>query len=680
MLDVPPLSPRRQPRTLLYDNFRVGVNQKGDPTEIKQLRDCQNAIMDRFGFRKREGYAKKGTSLGSVKVTGLGDANVKGDLYHFAICGQVLKKWKVSTDSDWSNTDKVALTTQQNTTIKSFPFQDGSSSDNGTADADSTTRYIKDSAKSWTVDAYIGYIVHIDGGTGSGQRKLITANDADTLYVNEPFDITPDDTSTYDIYAVDYQACFANNSQNPWYYNGTSSSDITMPGPVTAFRDIETHDKRLWGLFRDQIWFSDEGFGNQFSNNSVIPFANKDRWCLRIEKLNEQLVVYKENSFGIVTGKNGIYGVQERSHNVGLYAVNSLATGAELQFFLSKCGVEIVNRYEYEITKEALPISENIAPWLAEHSAAELQAAAGWVQDNYYYLAISQSTNYYVYRYDILRSDPFSTNPDKQIWDRFKVADPINVLGSLNGDFSAGSGVVSSNGYVYTLLSGNDDDGDAIETVVQTRDEDFKYPDADKEFDKVHIWCEEATAAIQYTVEYRLDLASSWSTLGTFYANTDVEKEPAKGTLTLTGLPTATETFVVNATTFTAVASGATTDQFNIGTTADETADNIVDCLNSGSEAANISAYKGGEGIVIVEWTLSGTDGGGVTFTEALTNATADGSGSLTATAKGRIHKEFDLYKRGRTLGLKITRNDTLAADDGEIIKLGVHYQLDQRE
>ena len=110
----------------------------------------------------------------------------------------------------------------------------------------------------------------------------------------------------------------------------------------------------------------------------------------------------------------------------------------------------------------------------------------------------------------------------------------------------------------------------------------------------------------------------------------------ARGTLTLTGNPVAAETFVINATTFTARAAGAGADEFNIGATKELTAANIVTMLRAGSEAANITAWIEGA-LVHVEWLTAGVAGNAVTFTEALTNATANGGGTLGGTVLGGV-------------------------------------------
>jgi hypothetical protein len=115
---------------------------------------------------------------------------------------------------------------------------------------------------------------------------------------------------------------------------------------------------------------------------------------------------------------------------------------------------------------------------------------------------------------------------------------------------------------------------------------------------------------------------------------TDAQK--ARGTMTLTGIPVADETFVINATTITAKADGSgDVDHFTIGGTAAETVTNIVATLAECSESANLTAWDGAGDTVVVEWGTAGTAGNAIVFTEALTNATVDGAGTLGTTHAG---------------------------------------------
>lgn len=112
----------------------------------------------------------------------------------------------------------------------------------------------------------------------------------------------------------------------------------------------------------------------------------------------------------------------------------------------------------------------------------------------------------------------------------------------------------------------------------------------------------------------------------------------ARGILLLDGQPLNNETFVVNATTFTAKTSGAGTDEFNIGATIGLTGQAIADMLNAGSESSNIKAWydpTSGTAKVVVEWLDRGTAGNSVTFTTAMTNSAMDGAGTLGGAVQG---------------------------------------------
>lgn len=63
------------------------------------------------------------------------------------------------------------------------PGMIGVSYDSGTANADSSTTLLECDGKGWTNDQWINYQVRITAGTGRGQIRVITDNDADTLTI-----------------------------------------------------------------------------------------------------------------------------------------------------------------------------------------------------------------------------------------------------------------------------------------------------------------------------------------------------------------------------------------------------------------------------------------------------------------------------------------------------------------
>lgn len=75
----------------------------------------------------------------------------------------------------------------------------------GTADGDFSTTTFSDSTQSWTTDEHVGDVVWIHTGTGSGQYREITVNDATKVTVSPAFDTTPDATSEYRIVMLGYE-------------------------------------------------------------------------------------------------------------------------------------------------------------------------------------------------------------------------------------------------------------------------------------------------------------------------------------------------------------------------------------------------------------------------------------------------------------------------------------------
>jgi len=112
--------------------------------------------------------------------------------------------------------------------------------------------------------------------------------------------------------------------------------------------------------------------------------------------------------------------------------------------------------------------------------------------------------------------------------------------------------------------------------------------------------------------------------------------EKAKGTITLSGLPTAEDTITIDTETYTFKASASGTYEITIGDDVDGTIDNIVAKINSSSAICN--AYKTSSSTCLIEYYLIGTAGNSIVFTESADNLTMDGSGTLGSTQAGRAN------------------------------------------
>ena len=113
----------------------------------------------------------------------------------------------------------------------------------------------------------------------------------------------------------------------------------------------------------------------------------------------------------------------------------------------------------------------------------------------------------------------------------------------------------------------------------------------------------------------------------------------SQGTLTVTDQVSADESFVVGDTTYTFKASATEAGHVEVGANEAETKTNIVaaingtDDLNEPNTSASATAFDGDD--MVVTALVGGTAGDSIVFTESITNASIDGSGTLGGTTAG---------------------------------------------
>jgi hypothetical protein len=112
---------------------------------------------------------------------------------------------------------------------------------------------------------------------------------------------------------------------------------------------------------------------------------------------------------------------------------------------------------------------------------------------------------------------------------------------------------------------------------------------------------------------------------------------PAVGKYTFAGQPSNDETCVINGVTFTAKTSGATGDQFNIGSTLYVTATNLAAAINASTTAGIVSNVTAATGdsplthVVNVSALVTGKYGLGYTIADSLTNVSTTAFALATA-------------------------------------------------
>lgn len=119
------------------------------------------------------------------------------------------------------------------------------------------------------------------------------------------------------------------------------------------------------------------------------------------------------------------------------------------------------------------------------------------------------------------------------------------------------------------------------------------------------------------------------------YVNTDAAAVAAKGTITMTGVATENETFVIGTQTFTWKAARSGVGEVTVGATAAAACTNIVTAV--GLDLATVTAALGAPNTVIITAVTAGIVGNTIDFTESSTNMAMDdyGGGHLGGTQAG---------------------------------------------
>jgi len=117
------------------------------------------------------------------------------------------------------------------------------------------------------------------------------------------------------------------------------------------------------------------------------------------------------------------------------------------------------------------------------------------------------------------------------------------------------------------------------------------------------------------------------------YGNTGIGGAKAKGKITLTGVPVADETFVIDSQTFTWKASRTGTGEVAIGSWKGECGINLINAVLA--DLTTVKPILYGSETTYIEAANYGTAGNSIVFTEASTNMAMDGSGTLGGTTTG---------------------------------------------
>ena len=134
----------------------------------------------------------------------------------------------------------ATMTTGEKIGFEVYMNETGTSLTSGTASAGTTTT-LTDAGAGWTIDAYKGKLLVLDGGTGSPAAAVIKSNTADTITVEDYLTIAPDATTTFDVRELAFSLYYANGTDGLKSWDGTTvatHADAPKGHILKVFKDI----------------------------------------------------------------------------------------------------------------------------------------------------------------------------------------------------------------------------------------------------------------------------------------------------------------------------------------------------------------------------------------------------------------------------------------------------------
>lgn len=449
------------------DTFR-GVSRDRSGTEQKEnefydLTNWRN--YEREALRKRLGGAKvfAETEASGSKVRGLHTfRNDAGTETYLKMCNQKIFKstggaWSEITASapTWANADCYFATLKAETT--------GASNDDSGTNESATATTLKDTDKTFTQNGFVGKIL----GVGS-EKKLITANDTQTIYIAERFDTNPS-AASYTVKPRQSEFFIANGTD---FYKCDGTTFTRLDNSIFAFGfdGICSHAGRLFGWKGNRLHWSDFGSGQHFSRNAWRDFSSPITRALPLG--SDMLIIYEEERVTVMFGDSSdTFTFQDLMVGIGTDCPKTIANfHGQYQFFVSRhIGVCILTSSSIQRASDAgepLSVSEGYIQTLLEsQSEANLNAACAEVHDDSYHLCVDD--DWYVLNVRASEKTRFAD----WIWslDNRPDAMDANVLGHFGTKFVAGA---QDNGQVYEIekAATYTDDGTTISGVIEKQD------------------------------------------------------------------------------------------------------------------------------------------------------------------------------------------------------------------
>lgn len=458
----------------------AGVNGRDRDLSLQndEFNSLQNVILKGRGLEKRGGTPLLGVAQSGNKVVGLGHHESDDGITPLMMVNQTLYKYVASA---WTASDKTDYTADLDAVLLRFNSKaSGSATDSGTSTSGSTTYLIEDTSQTWTPGEFQGFCVVIEG-----EVKYIADNTEVTLILGEKLNSNIDSdyqSKSYEIYPLTPHVFILNGTDGVQKYDLTDTTAIDGTH-VTSGKALPNakvgcvHQGRMalatgTGDDNDRLFLTDVGVGENVTTdtnlNINLQFFNDGDNIVNLGSMplaeGSACVVAKTESVHVIEGDN-ILNYTSRSivEREGCFAQKSFATGRGTAFMLGKNGkvISLADTGQGPLS-DPLPISRAIQDDIRALSETVQQNACAVVYDNKYFLRVGDLMWYY----DIEQS----LAQNRHVWvDMLYDSGDLdfNVLAVVNDALYAGS---ASSGQAYTMFSGDDDNGEPIEMVIDSGD------------------------------------------------------------------------------------------------------------------------------------------------------------------------------------------------------------------
>jgi len=216
-----------------------------------------------------------------------------------------------------------------------------------------TSTVITNTNASMTVDRLIGATVKIISGTGKGQSRPITDNDATTITVSPAFDKTPDNTSVYVVLG------------SPWWFELDTTGITGVVTSVCVYDDIAIFAQGT-SINMRKMRFNDGAsppaheYGDDGTNKADIIYTFYDSG-VKIYKVNNT-TVKEDSAAGTAWGTNLTFSGTETAIGDSTYVVNALSDYDEVLWAMKEDSVWRKTSdgwLKLNVGLEALPSSNN---------------------------------------------------------------------------------------------------------------------------------------------------------------------------------------------------------------------------------------------------------------------------------------------------------------------------------